>query len=123
MQPCLTRFDRYLPTDVRHVTETAEVLGVHEVEVFRLAYRWWHKSELSNTDLDKKFSAYLLEESVPPWVRHFCRKILNLDALGQLDPRSFGVDRPSVNRFTIEEQRIVALITLLGFLAYVLLLA
>ncbi|MFQ6024569.1 MAG: hypothetical protein ACE5NW_17785 [Acidiferrobacterales bacterium] len=38
MQPPVRRFDAYVALDVRHVAETANVLGVSEFDVFRLAY-------------------------------------------------------------------------------------
>jgi hypothetical protein len=55
---------------------------------------------------------------VPPWVRHYCRRILILAAVDQLDPRDFGVERPSMRRLTGAEQRFTSLATLLAFFVY-----
>ena len=122
MQPLVTRFDRHLPVDVRHVAETAEVLGVHEIDVFKLAHRWSHQQDPSAKTLDEVFSKYLLEEIVPPWVRHFCRKVLSLDARDCLNPHEFGADKLISKRLSILDQRFAAFVTLLAFLAYIIFL-
>ncbi len=120
MQPQITHFNLHLPVDVRCVSEAARVLCVRDIDLFKLAYQWWCQREPSESTLDKVFSDYLLNETVPFWVRHYCRNVLKLDSVGQLDPRDFGVEEPPISGFTIKEQRYAALITLLGFFVYIL---
>lgn len=123
MQPLVTNFDKHVPADVAHVAETAQILGIRETEVFQHAHYWWYQRPLSVTALDRAFGRYLLEQEVPAWVRHYCRRVLNLDAVGQLDPADFGVTKPTVYRLTTAEQRMVSLVTLGAFLIYLLLFA
>ena len=123
MQPLVTNFDKHVPVDVSHVWETAQVLRIREVEVFRHAHQWWYQQPLYDSALDHTFGRYLMRQEVPAWVRHYCRRVLNLAAVGQLDPKDFGVERPTVLLLTTREQRVVSLITLGAFLVYLLFLA
>lgn len=123
MQPLVTNFDKHVPADVAHVAETAQVLKIREVELFQHAHFWWYQRKLSDTALDRAFGRYLMRQEVPAWVRHYCRRVLNLEAVGQLDPADFGVDKPTVFRITTGEQRVISLITLGAFLVYLLFFA
>jgi hypothetical protein len=123
MQPLVKRFDQHVPADVRRVTETAEVLQIREFEVFELAHRWWFDRRVDPRTLDQAFADYLLRQDVAAWARQYCRRVLNLAAVNQLDPRDFGVERPTVNRVTLAEQRYAALISLAAMLAYLLIFA
>ena len=118
MQPLVSRFRDHAAPSVAHVAEAAEVLAIGEFELFRLAHRWWYDAPCDETSLNRAFGEYLLGQTVPPWVRHFCRRVLILAAVNQLDPKDFGVERPSVRRFSIAEQRFASLVTLLAFLVY-----
>ena len=44
--------------------------------------------------------------------------MLILAAVGQLDPRDFGVEKRSVRRLTGSEQRFASLVTLFAFFVY-----
>ncbi len=123
MQPLIRPLDWNVAVDVRHVAEAGRVLQVQEVEIFRLAYRFWYERELRNDVLDEAFADYLLSEKVPSWVRDYCRRVLNLAALGQLRPREFGVERPEVNRAADVGRLYTALMTALCFLVYLLFIA
>lgn len=123
MQPPFRRFDHHVPPHVRHVAETAVVLGVGEAEVFRHAYRWRYERELSEPLLDETFGGYLLRREVPQWVRDYCRRVLNLAAGGQLDPRDFGVTKPTVYRLRPAEQHFASFATLGALLLYFLFFA
>jgi len=94
VQPLIRSFHDHTPPGIRHVVETAEILGVAEPDVFRLAYRYRYDRELSASLLDEIFSGYLLRQELPGWVRDYCCRVLNLADVGQLDPRNFGVDKP-----------------------------
>lgn len=123
MQPLIRPLDWNVAVDVRHVAEAGRVLQVQEVEIFRLAYRFWYERELRNDVLDEAFADYLLNEKVPSWVRDYCRRVLNLAALGQLRPREFGVERPEVNRAADVGRLYTALMTALCFFVYLLFIA
>ena len=118
MQPLVSRFRDLASPGVAHVAEAAEVLGIGEFELFRLAHRWWCGSPCDEESLNREFGEYLVHESMPPWVRHFCRRVLILAAVNQLDPKDFGVEQPSVRRFNLGEQRFASLVTLLAFFVY-----
>ena len=85
MQPLLSQFRDHVSPSVAHVPEAAEVLAIGEFELFRHAYRWWHDESCNEESLSRTFSEYLMHETVPPWVRHYCRRVLILAAVGQLE--------------------------------------
>lgn len=123
MQPLLSQFRDHVSPSIAHVPEAAEVLAIGEFELFRLAHRWWHDRTCDEALLEQAFSDYLVHETVPPWVRHYCRRVLILSAVGQLDPADFGVDRPSVRRLTTAEQRFGSMVTLAAFVVYLVFFA
>ncbi len=123
MQPPLRGFDWSVAVDVRHVAEAGRVLGVSEYEIFALAYRFWYKRDLRQGVLDEAFAGYLRRQQVPVWVRDYCRRLLNLAAVGQLDPRDFGVDRPAITRLPVVDRLFTTLATLLAFFIYLFFLA
>ncbi|MFQ5995355.1 MAG: hypothetical protein ACE5K1_09690 [Acidiferrobacterales bacterium] len=118
MQPLIRPYDFHAPVDVRHVGEAARVLQVSEFDIFALAYRFWYERELRQDVIDETFSDYILRQKVPSWVRDYCRRVLNLAAVGQLDPRDFGVDKPRVRRITPAEQLYASFATLIAFLIF-----
>ena len=118
MQPLHSQYRDHVAPSVAHVAEAAETLAIGEFELFRLAHRWWYDLPCDETRLNGVFGEYLVHASVPPWVRHFCRRVLILDAVNQLDPGDFGVERPSVRRLSISEQRFASLVTLLAFFVF-----
>ena len=123
MQPLIRPYDWHVAPDVRHVSETAKVLHVSEFEIFRLSYRFWYQRELRAVALNEAFAEYLHEQRVPSWVRDFCRRVLNLAAVGQLHPIDFGVDSPEVNRMATVGRFYTALITAFAFFVYLFFLA
>ncbi len=123
MQPQVRRFHDHAPLDVRHVAEAAVVLGVREPEIFRHAYRWRYERDLGERLLNETFADYLLRQRVPQWVRDYCRRVLNLAAVGQLDPRDFGVARPTMHRLHPSEQQFASFATLAALLVYLLFFA
>lgn len=118
MQPLLSQFRDHASPDVAHVAEAAEVLAIREFELFGLAHRWWYDRPGDEAHLSRAFGEYLVHETVPPWVRHYCRRVLILAAVDQLDPEDFGIERPSVRRLTLDEQRFASLVTLLATFVY-----
>jgi hypothetical protein len=123
MQPLVHLREWHVAPDVRHVSETARVLRISEFEIFRLAYRFWYQRELGAVVLNEAFVDYLHHQKVPSWVRDFCRRVLNLAAVGQLRPRDFGVDNSEVNRIATIGRLYTALITAFAFFIYLFFLA
>ena len=118
MQPLRSQFQDHVPPGVAQVAEAAELLAIGEFELFALAHRWWFDSPCEDAELGRIFGEFLVHERVPPWVRHYCRRVLVLAAVGQLDPTDFGVERPSVRRLSASEQRYASLVMLLAFFLY-----
>ncbi len=118
MQPLRSQYLDHVTPNIAHVVEAAEVLGIGEFDLFRFAHRWWYDISCDEARLNALFGDYLVHESVPPWVRHYCRRVLILSAVDQLDPRDFGVERPTVRRLSVSEQRFSSLVTLLAFFVY-----
>ena len=118
MQPSIRSFHDHTPPGVRHVVETAEILGVAEPEIFRLAYRFRYNRELDASLLGELFAGYLLRHELPGWLRDYCSRVLNLADVGQLDPRDFGIDKPRPHRTS--DQQFASWLTLSGFVVYLL---
>ena len=78
--------------DSRAVVDTASVLHVSELEVFRLAYRNWFGRPAQDEEIDSCFSHYIDDSEVPMWVRDFTRRVQTLHTQGCLDVRRFGVE-------------------------------
>ena len=60
-------------------------MGVGEFQIFQLGYEDWYGREAEPSDLDAPFFAYLLENQISAWARHYARKIIKLDDSGELD--------------------------------------
>lgn len=118
MQPLRSQFQDHVSPAIGQVAEAAEVLAIGEFELFALAHRWWFDTPCNDAELSHTFGEFLVRERVPPWVRHYCRRVLILAAVGQLDPKDFGVERPSVRRLSASEQRFASLVMLLAFFLY-----
>ncbi len=67
------------------VAEAANRLDIGEFQVFQLSYLDWFGHEVEEKSLEKIFFAYLMENRIPPWARHYARKIIDLDDKGELD--------------------------------------
>jgi len=78
------------------VARAANLLQVGEFQLLQLAYKHWHDEPLPEERMSWLFKAYMLEHTVPPWARHYARRILELDRTGQLnenDPAYHEFDR------------------------------
>lgn len=85
-------FDEHkIPSDVWSVLRAAALLSVGEFKVFELAYEEWYGEPGEEKTIEKFFVGYMFNDIVPPWVRHFCKKIQKQDREGTLDPEEFGV--------------------------------
>ncbi len=124
MQQQTRAFDKHLPLDVRHVAQTARVLSLKDVDLFKLAHRWFYGSEVREAVLDEVMGEYLLRQRVPPWVRHYCREVLMQACQGKLKPHDFGLDTiPASARPFMPSQIYASLVTFAAFVFYLFVLA
>lgn len=86
-------FDEKLDPDVRAVLDAAALLDITEYELFHLAYLRWHGERAGQQTLEPFFVAYMFDDVVPPWVRHFSRLVGRLYRAGRLDRAALGVAR------------------------------
>jgi hypothetical protein len=85
-------FDEHkIPNDVWSVLRAAALLSVGEFRVFEIAYEDWYGEAGEEKMIEKHFTGYMFNDIVPPWVRHFCKKVLKQDNEGTLDPADFGI--------------------------------
>ena len=70
------------------VAQAANRLGVGEFQVFQLAHADWFGTEADAKGLEPVFFRYLMHDQTDPWVRHFARRIVDLDDRGVLDTNS-----------------------------------
>lgn len=80
--------------DVEQVIVSAQLLQISEFRFFGVAYAQWYDQEISERKLEPIFTRYAFKEVVPPWVRHFARRVLALYDAGTLDPEAFDIERP-----------------------------
>jgi hypothetical protein len=73
------------------VLRAANLLQVDELEIFRLAYRFWNRHCDETSYIGKAFKQYLHEKAAPPWVTHFARRVVQAYNRGNFDPATFGV--------------------------------
>jgi len=83
----LLRPDREENPEKAEVARAANILQVGEFQFLQLAYHAWHETELPEVMIDRLFADYMIHDDVPHWARHYARRILDLDARGQLDWR------------------------------------
>jgi hypothetical protein len=80
--------------DTDQVIVCAQLLQVSEFHFFGIAYAQWYDREIPEQKLEPIFTRYAFKEVVPPWVRHFARRVLALSEAGTLDPEDFNIERP-----------------------------
>jgi hypothetical protein len=115
-------FDEHLAPDVDSVLTATALLDITEWDFFNLAYNRWHGKPAAEGIMEPIFAAYMFNDVVPLWVRHFARLVERLYQRGVLDKRALGVDRlPSSAQMVSRGMRygvaIVAILTALIVLA------
>jgi len=98
MEPLKLKDRRYfdenqIPTDVWSVLRTSSLLSVGEFRVFEIAYEIWYGEKGDEKTIERYFIPYMFGDVVPMWVRHFCKRVLQLDEEDKLDPVEFGIVR------------------------------
>lgn len=78
--------DEFDTVEHNMVAEAANQLEVGEFQVFQLGYESWFGNTPDPKLLEQVFFAYLLEQKIPHWTRHYARKIINLSEKGELEP-------------------------------------
>ena len=82
------------------VAEASNRLDVGEFQLFQLSYEAWYGEEMEPKRLETAFFGYLMKDEVPPWARHYARKIIEQDDAGNLDYRD-----PHYHRFDPRSMR------------------
>ena len=73
------------------VIRASNLLRVDELQLFKLAYRYWHHRTAESHHIHALFTDYLNNKIAPPWVVHFARSVLRAYESGHLEPARFGV--------------------------------
>ena len=74
--------------ELLHVTA---LLDTTEFQVFKLAREDWVGKRVDEAVVEPYFVAYMFKGVVPSWVRHYNRKVLEIEARNELNPRTLGV--------------------------------
>ena len=88
MQP-----DREEDSERTIVARAANILQVGEFQLLQLAYAGWTGVDLPEALSDRTFHDYMVRGEVPPWARHYARRIIELDERGELDLSDAGYHR------------------------------
>jgi hypothetical protein len=109
--------------DAQAVNKAADILSLREIDFFRLAYRRWFSHDINADQLEKIFADYMFHDTVPPWVRHCCREVINREGMNMLDPAKFEADDfrkknkvPKVGRLFLAIAAVLMLIVYLSLL-------
>lgn len=86
-------FDEDIHPDIGSVLNAAALLDITEYDFFHLAYARWHGERADEGTMEPFFVAYMFDEVVPIWARHFARLVERLSRRGTLDRRALGVHR------------------------------
>jgi len=78
-------------TDEAKVRISSRLLEISEFRLFHIAYSRWYGMEIPDREIEPTFSAYLLENRIPHWVRHFTREVLSRYRDGTLDPGDYDL--------------------------------
>ena len=92
-----------IPDDVWGVLRASALLEVGEFRVFEIAYQEGHGEAGEEKMIEQHFTGYMFNDIVPPWVRHFCKKVLKRDSEGTLDPADFGIEYKIASRQQINK--------------------
>ncbi len=106
-----------IPEDVRQVLETSAVLAISEFRVFDLAYASWFGREVDEETIERHFLPYMFRDAVPPWVRSFTRRVLELERRGRLDPEELGIEAPRADAGDVARGRFYAFVIVTALVA------
>jgi hypothetical protein len=66
------------------VANAANLLQIGEFQLLQLAYREWYGHDMGDDVANQVFQSFMIQGRLPPWARHYARKITALDGQGQL---------------------------------------
>jgi hypothetical protein len=115
-------FDEDLSQGSLDLLEAAAALEVKEFTLFELAYRNWYGRRPLTHVIEAHFSNYMFHSTIPAWVGSYSRRIVELHALGRLDPRQFGVYQPLPSKRLIRIGKLFSTVLILVFVALVAIL-
>jgi hypothetical protein len=104
-----------IPDDVWSVLTASSLLSVGEFRVFEIAYEEWYGEIGEEQTIEKYFTPYMFKNVVPPWVRHFCKKVLKQEDEGTLVPEEFGIVYRPASREQINKG-LEAMMWIIGFM-------
>lgn len=93
----LLRPDRDDEPERAEVSKAANLLQIGEFQLLQLAYFAWHGEELPESANDRLFRAYMIKGQIPPWARHYARRVIALAERGELDDGD-----PRYHRYDVE---------------------
>lgn len=108
-------FDEKLEGDLWDLLEVSALLEIKEYTVFEMAYKDWHGRHAVKNVMEAHFANYMFKGVIPVWVRRYCRKVIELNETGQLDPHQLGIYSPQPSRRLILIGKLYALGLLLLF--------
>jgi hypothetical protein len=105
-------FDEDLAPDIDSVLNATALLDITEWDFFNLAYNRWHGEPANDGIMEPIFAAYMFNDVVPLWARHFARLVERLYRRGVLDRQALGVDRlPSSSQMVTRGMRYTVMVT------------
>jgi hypothetical protein len=105
-------FDEDLAPDIDSVLNATALLDITEWDFFNLAYNRWHGEPANDGVMEPIFAAYMFNDVVPLWARHFARLVERLYRRGVLDRQALGVDRlPSSSQMVTRGMRYTVMVT------------
>ncbi|MDY6979515.1 MAG: hypothetical protein SV201_06505 [Pseudomonadota bacterium] len=75
--------DKPLSTDIQTLLDAVALLDISEFRLFELAYRAWYGKAAGVHQLEQDFADYMFRNTVPIWVRHYARGVVNQAAQSQ----------------------------------------
>lgn len=112
-------FDENVDAEQWDLLEAAALLQVTEFKVFELAYKEWYGVAPKPRVIEVHFRNYMFNQLIPRWVARFCRRIVEQEQAGTLDPRDFGIYQRLPSRRMRLIGKTYAAMLLLGFLLVV----
>ena len=78
--------------DIARIEISSRLLQISEFQFFHVAYQEWCGKEIDDDDMEHIFTAYLLSNDVPFWVRDFARDVLSYYTTGNCEAREFSLN-------------------------------
>jgi len=113
-------FDEDIDPELWDLLEASALLQVTEFKVFELAYKDWFGTMPRPYIIEPHFNNYMFNRIIPVWVKHFCRRVVEMGREGTLDPRAFGVYPRQPSRRMMRIGQVYTALLLMAFLVLVL---